>query len=226
MEGKIGRSPFLDSVRDAIRVKHYSYRTEQTYVQWVKRFILFSGKRHPSEMGEAEIAAFLTDLAVERRVSPGTQNQALNALVFLYKHVLRRPLGDIVGAVRAKRRQRLPVVLTPSEVGALLDHLEGVYWLTGCLLYGSGLRLRESVGLRARYGGTTFMPPLSRKRLSMPCGERGLRSRRHVTPCVTPSRHIFSSAEWISAPSKSSSGTAMSRRRKSIRTSSSGVGSV
>ena len=99
MEGKIGRSPFLDSVRDAIRVKHYSYRTEQTYVQWVKRFILFSGKRHPSEMGEAEIAAFLTDLAVERRVSPGTQNQALNALVFLYKHVLRRPLGDIVGAV-------------------------------------------------------------------------------------------------------------------------------
>ena len=137
-------------MRGAIRVKHYSYRTEQTYVQWVKRFIVFSGKRHPSEMGEAEVAAFLTDLAVEGRVSLGTQNQALNALVFVYKYVLRRPLGDVVGAVRAKQRQRLPVVLTPSEVSALLGHLEAVYWLIGCLLYGSGLRLRESVGLRVK----------------------------------------------------------------------------
>ena len=150
MEGKPGRSPFIDSVRGAIRVKHYSYRTEQTYVQWAKWFILYNGKPHPSEMGEAEVAAFLTDLAVVGRVSPGTQNQALNALVFLYRYVLRRPLGDIVGAVRAKRRQRLPVVLTLSEVGALLDQLEGVYWLIGCVLYGSGLRLRETVGLRVK----------------------------------------------------------------------------
>ena len=150
MEGKPERSPFLDAVRVAIRVRHYSYRTEQAYVQWVKRFILFSGKRHPSEMGEAEVAAFLTNLAVARRVSAGTQNQALNALVFLYKYVLERPLGDIVGAVRAKRRQRLPVVLTPEEVGELLGHLQGVYWLIGCLLYGSGLRLREAVGLRVK----------------------------------------------------------------------------
>ena len=97
MEGKLGRCPFLDSVREAIRVTHYSYRTEQAYVQWVKRFILFSEKRHPSEMGEAEVTAFPTNLAVERRVSPGTQNQALNALVFLYKYVLKQPLGDIVG---------------------------------------------------------------------------------------------------------------------------------
>ena len=118
MKRKPGYSPFIDSVRGAIRVKHYSYRKEQTYVQWVKRFIVFSGKRHPSEMGEAEVAAFLTDLAVEGRVSPGTQNQGLNALVFVYKYVLRRPLGDVVGAVRAKQRQRLPVVQTPSEVAA------------------------------------------------------------------------------------------------------------
>ncbi len=114
-------SPFLDKVRDAIRVRHYSIRTEQAYLFWAKRFINFHNKRHPQELGEREVARFLTDLAVSRRVSASTQNQALNALVFPYKAVLEHPLGDIVGAVRAKRPQRLPVVLTFEEVRRILQ---------------------------------------------------------------------------------------------------------
>ena len=143
-------SPFLESVRNAIRVRHYSLRTEKTYVAWVRRFILFHGKRHPQEMGEREVAAFLTYLAVERHVSAATQNQALNALVFLYRAVLDRPLGDIQGAVRAKRPQRIPVVLTRQEVQALLRQLQGAQWLVAGLLYGSGLRLMEALRLRVK----------------------------------------------------------------------------
>jgi len=94
-------SPFLEQIREAIRVRHYSIRTERTYIEWTRRFILFHGKRHPKDMGEAEVAAFLTHLAVDRNVAASTQNQALNALVFVYKHVLERPLGEITGAVRA-----------------------------------------------------------------------------------------------------------------------------
>jgi len=144
------RSPFLDSVREAARVRHYSYRTEQTYVQWVRRFILFHGKRHPRELGEAEVARFLSYLAVKRKVSASTQNQALNALVFLYRAVLERPLGEVAGIVRARRARRLPVVLSPAEVAALLAELDGVAWLVGCLLYGSGLRLAEALDLRVK----------------------------------------------------------------------------
>ena len=143
-------SPFLISVREAIRVRHYSIRTEEAYVQWVKRFILFHGKRHPAEMGEAEVAAFLTHLAVVGDVASSTQNQALNALVFLYDNVLGRPLGECVGIVRAKRPQRVPMVLTPAEVGRILGNLNKVYWLIGCLQYGSGLRLLESLRLRVK----------------------------------------------------------------------------
>jgi integron integrase len=143
-------SPFLQGVRDAIRVRHFSIRTEDAYVQWVKRFILFHGKRHPADLGEAEVAAFLTYLAVEGQVAPATQNQALNALVFLYRNVLARPLGECTGIVRAKRPPRLPVVLTAVEVGRILSRLQGVYWLIGCLQYGSGLRLLESVRLRVK----------------------------------------------------------------------------
>ncbi len=141
------RSPFLESVRDAIRVRHYSYSTEKTYIQWVKRFILYHGKRHPSEMGAEEVTQFLTYLAVERRVSASTQNQALNALVFLYRHVLERELEGI-SAVRARQPQRVPVVLTVEEVRAVLSCLDGVHWLAACLMYGSGLRLMEAVRLR------------------------------------------------------------------------------
>ena len=105
-------SPFLERVRDAIRVRHYSLRTEQAYLMWVRRFILFHGKRHPAEMGAVEVGAFLTHLAVARDVAPATQNQALNALAFLYGKVLEQPLGNVAGVVRAARPPRLPVVLS------------------------------------------------------------------------------------------------------------------
>lgn len=142
-------SPFLQSVRDAIRVRHYSIRTEQAYIGWIRRFILFNNKRHPAEMGEQEVTRFLTSLAVDGNVAPSTQNQALNALVFLYKVVLERELQD-VNAVRAKQPQKIPVVLTQDEVSRLLRGLSGVHWLTACLMYGSGLRLMEAVRLRVQ----------------------------------------------------------------------------
>ncbi len=143
-------SPFLDSVRDSMRVRHYSIRTEQAYLGWIKRFILFHNKRHPRELGEKEVVEFLTHLAVSRRVAPGTQNQAFNALVFLYKVVLGRPLEDLSTTVRAKKPQKLPVVLTPQEVGKVLRQLNGQYWLAACLMYGSGLRLMECMRLRIK----------------------------------------------------------------------------
>src|SRR3989338_11648347 len=110
----------LDQVRQAIRTRHYSPRTEETYVGWIKRFIFFHNKRHPIEMGEAEIARFLSNLATNAKVSASTQNQAFNALLFLYQEVLHRKIGLIEGVVRAKRPSRLPVVLTKEEVGRLL----------------------------------------------------------------------------------------------------------
>ncbi len=143
-------SPFLDSVRSALRVKHYSIRTERAYVGWIRRFILFHGKRHPEEMGEREVVEFLSYLAVSGKVAPGTQNQAFNALLFLYRHVLDRPLEDLSGTVRAKKPQRLPVVLTPAEVKAILKQLDGQHWLAACLMYGSGLRLMECMRLRVK----------------------------------------------------------------------------
>ena len=150
MDRQTGSSPFLDSLRDAIRLRHYSIRTEQTYLDWARRFILYHDKRHPKDMGEMEVAAFLTHLAVNRNVSASTQNQALSALVFLYKAVLEKPLGDIHGVVRAKKPQKLPVVLTQKEVQALLRGLAHVHWLIACLQYGSGLRLMESIRLRVK----------------------------------------------------------------------------
>ena len=141
-------SPFLNEVIAAIRVRHYSIRTEKTYVGWIRRFILFHGKRHPAGMGATEVGEFLTHLAVAGNVAASTQNQALNALVFLYKAVLDRPLGDLHGVIRAKKPQRLPVVLSREEISGLLRHLEGSHWLAACLMYGSGLRLMECVRLR------------------------------------------------------------------------------
>ena len=140
----------LDQVRDTIRLKHYSYRTEQTYVQWIRRFILFHNKRHPQEMGVTEIEAFLTFLAVQEQVCASTQNQALSALLFLYRSVLRQPLDDSIDAVRAKRSRYLPTVLTPEEVNQILSRLSGVYQLFIQLLYGSGLRLSEGLRLRIK----------------------------------------------------------------------------
>jgi integron integrase len=140
----------LEQVRAAIRLRHYSLRTEDTYVHWIKRFIVFHGKRHPVEMGEQEIAQFLSALAVDRQVSASTQNQALNAVLFLYRQVLDLNPGWIDNVVRAKRPQRLPVVLRKHEVKALLDALEGVHWIMGHLLYGAGLRLMECLRLRVK----------------------------------------------------------------------------
>ena len=140
----------LDQVRAAVRVRHYSRRTEQAYVHWVKRFILFHGKRHPREMAAAEIRAFLSHLATARNVAASTQNQALSALLFLYKQVLRRDLGWVDGIERAKRPERLPVVLTPTEARAVLGQFEGTKWLMASLLYGAGLRLLECLRLRVK----------------------------------------------------------------------------
>jgi integron integrase len=140
----------LDQVRSILRVNHYSLRTEESYLHWIRRFILFHGKRHPTDLGEADIDAFLSHLAVEGNVSASTQNQALNAVVFLYKHVLKIGLGDFSQFARAKRPRRLPVVLTQDEVAQLLDALDPPYWLMGALLYGSGLRLMECLRLRVK----------------------------------------------------------------------------
>jgi integron integrase len=131
-------------------MRHYSVRTEEAYIGWIKRFILFHGKRHPLEMGEDEITRFLSALAVHGQVSASTQNQALCALVFLYRHVLGQNLGWLDDVVRAKRPQRLPVVLTRPEVKALLGALEGVHWVMASLLYGAGLRLLECLRLRVK----------------------------------------------------------------------------
>jgi integron integrase len=140
----------LDQVRDHLRTLHYSYRTEQQYLFWVRRFILFHGKRHPSDMAAAEIEEFLSHLAVDRKVSASTQNQALAAILFLYKKVLQVDLPWLDGIVRAKRSTYLPVVLSTAEVRSILAHLEGDFWLIGNLLYGAGLRLREALQLRVK----------------------------------------------------------------------------
>ena len=140
----------LDQVRQAIRTRHLSYSTEQAYTGWIKRFIFFHNKRHPAEIGEAEIGRFLSSLATERRVSASTQNQALNALLFLYHEVLEKKIGLVQGVVRAKQPRRLPVVLAKEEVGRLLACLEGAPWLMSMLLYGAGLRLMECCRLRVK----------------------------------------------------------------------------
>jgi integron integrase len=145
-----GPPRLLDRVRAAIRLRHYSPRTEKAYAGWIRRFILFHGKRHPSEMGEAEISRFLSHLAVARKVSASTQNQALSALLFLYRDVLGRELPWMDGIVRAKRPLRLPVVLTRDEVAALLRGMSGVEHLMASLLYGGGLRLLECCRLRVK----------------------------------------------------------------------------
>ncbi|MFO1428904.1 MAG: integron integrase [Candidatus Competibacteraceae bacterium] len=145
-----GEPKLLDQVRDLIRLKHYSIRTEQAYLSWIRRFILFHHKRHPKEMGKPEIEAFLTHLAVQENVAASTQNQAMNAILFLYRYVLKQDLDWLEDVTRAKRPARLPVVLTVSDVQAVLARLEGQYWVMASLLYGSGLRLMECLRLRVQ----------------------------------------------------------------------------
>jgi integron integrase len=140
----------LDQVRSRLRTKHYSIRTEDQYVFWIRRFIRFHGLRHPRELGAREVEAFLSDLAVNGRVAASTQNQALSALLFLYREVLKVELPWLENLTRAKPSQRLPVVLTPAEVRAVLDRMAGVYGLMARLLYGTGMRLMECVRLRVK----------------------------------------------------------------------------
>lgn len=140
----------LDSMRDVLRVKHYSYRTEESYLGWVRRYILFHGKRHPREMGAPELTSFLTSLAVQGRVSASTQNQALAAVLFLYREVLKLELPWVNDVVRAKRPQRLPVVLSRTEVQQLLAAVRGESALFLRLLYGTGMRLNEGLRLRVQ----------------------------------------------------------------------------
>jgi integron integrase len=140
----------LDQVRGKIRLKHYSIRTEQSYLDWIKRYIIFHDKQHPASLGAPEVEAFLTYLAVERRVAASTQNQAKSALLFLYRDVLNNELPWLDNVEKAKAPQRLPVVLTRAEVQALLTCLQGTDWLMGSLLYGAGLRLMECVRLRIK----------------------------------------------------------------------------
>jgi site-specific recombinase XerD len=140
----------LERVRIALRTRHYSARTEKAYAAWIRRFILFHGKRHPDTLAEPEIGAFLSSLADAGRMSASSQNQALAAILFLYGQVLGRELAWLGDVVHAKRPQRLPVVLTVEECRALLAKLTGVYSIVGGLLYGGGLRLLEALHLRVK----------------------------------------------------------------------------
>jgi len=145
-----GGGDLLDQVRGKLRLKHYSLRTEQAYVDWIKRFIRFSGKRHPLDMGSLEVTAFLTDLAVAGNVAASTQNQAKSALLFLYKDVLEVELPWLTRVEPAKAPKRLPVVLTRAEVQGILVRLAGTHQLIGSLLYGAGLRIMECLRLRVK----------------------------------------------------------------------------
>ena len=140
----------LEATRQVLRRLHYSRRTEEAYILWIRKFIYWSGKRHPGMLGATEVSAFLSHLAVERNVAAATQNQALSALVFLYRQVLEKDLPWLDDMVRAKRPVRLPVVLSREEVSALLGQLQGTHWLMASLLYGAGLRLMECLRLRVK----------------------------------------------------------------------------
>jgi len=144
------RFRLLEQVRRSLRARHYSRRTEVAYCGWIRRFVLFHGRRHPSTMGEEEIAAFLNYLATTKSVSASTQNQALHSLLFLYRYVLRREMGLVPGLAPAKRGRRLPVVLSVSEVRTILSQMRGVPRLCASLMYGGGLRLAECTSLRVK----------------------------------------------------------------------------
>lgn len=144
------KKKLIPTIHDIMRMKHYSYETEKTYVQWIKRYIFYHKKRHPLEMGEREISAFLSHLSVKEHVAASTQNQALNAIVFLYKHVLKKDIGELKNIYWAKRPSRLPVVLTQDEVHRILEKLHGKPYLMVSILYGTGIRLMECLHLRVK----------------------------------------------------------------------------
>jgi integron integrase len=145
------KKKLLDLVRDKIRFKHYSYSTERTYIHWIKHYIFFHNKKHPVEMGKEEIEAFLTFLATKKRVSPTTQNQAFNAILFLYKEVLGIDMSEWnIQALRAQERKHIPVVLTKEEIQKVLENLNGIYKLIVTLMYGCGLRMNEVLNIRIK----------------------------------------------------------------------------
>jgi len=187
-DGQRPRS-LVEETRRVLRLRHYSIRTEEAYVHWIRRFIRFSGGRHPREIGTEGIVEFLSQLAIEGKVAAATQNQALNALSFLYRNVLGQELGELGPIVRAKKPRHLPVVLTSSEVIALLSRLEGVHRLAAGLMYGAGLRLMETVRLRAKD------LDLERRELLIRDG-KGSRDRITVLPerLVTPLREQLAMA--------------------------------
>jgi len=145
-----GKPRLLDQVREELRKRHYSRRTEEAYVSWIIRFIRFHRVRHPAEMGKTDVESFLSHLAIDRKVAASTQNQALSAILFLYKDVLGRQLTWLDEVVRAKKPKRLPVVLTRKEVQAVLGNLYGQNWIAAMLMYGAGLRLLEALRLRVK----------------------------------------------------------------------------
>jgi len=172
-------------MRDVIRRKHYSLRTEETYLHWVKRFILFHGKRHPRELGAGEVTAFLNHLVKSRDIAAATQNQALSALLFLYREVLDLPLAWLDGLERVKRPARVPSVLSVAEVSALLSRMTGTKWLMASLLYGAGLRLRECLTLRVKDLDFDYRQIIVRQ-------DKGSKDRRNLLPGITiePLRRI------------------------------------
>ena len=185
----------FEQLRERIRFRHYSLRTERTYAHWIRRFILHSGTRHPREMGAEEVTAFLSSLAVERNVAASTQNQALSAILFLYKEVLRVELPWLDDVRRAKKPRRLPTVLTHAEVRMLLAHIEGTHGLMARLLYGTGMRLMEAVCLRVKD------LDLERREVIVRHGKGG-RDRVTVLPAalVAPLReHLVRVREWFMA---------------------------
>ena len=149
-DASAGKFRLLQQVRNAVRTKGYSSRTEKTYVHWVRRFVLFHSRRHPITMGDAEIREFLTHLAVDCHIAPATQNQALAAILFLFNRVLRKQVGFVEGVVRSKASRKLPVVLAPEEVRRILDGMAGPSRVCAVLMYGSGLRVLEVASLRVK----------------------------------------------------------------------------
>ena len=143
-------SPFLEQVRQLIRCKNYSIKTEKTYLHWIRSYIFFHNKRHPKDMGAAEVGAYLNYLAVEKNVAPSTQRTALNALVFMYRDVLNTPMDDAIDFKYSKKSPRIPTVFSHQEAYAVLGHLEGMHYIMAALLYGAGLRVMECVRLRVK----------------------------------------------------------------------------
>ncbi|MFQ5697103.1 MAG: integron integrase [Myxococcota bacterium] len=188
------RPKLLERVRSTLRLRHYSRRTEEAYVSWIRRFILFHHKRHPADLGTPEIVAFLSELAVGRHVSASTQNQALCALLFLYRHVLTIEVEGLDEVVRARRSRHLPVVLTREEIRALLSRLQGPPQLVATLLYGSGLRLLEALRLRVKDVDFDRQQIVLRE-------PKGRRERTSFLPraCVPALRHQLARARSLHA---------------------------